>query len=48
MSPNDVRELEDMNLIPDESGGNTYMCNGNMKSIADVKSAGEGGSEKVE
>lgn len=30
MSPNDVRTLEDMNLIPDEKGGNQYMVNGNM------------------
>ena len=33
MSPNDVRELEDMNLIPDELGGNRYLCNGNMIDI---------------
>ena len=30
MSPNDVRMLENMNLIPDELGGNRYLCNGNM------------------
>ncbi|MBR5990525.1 MAG: phage portal protein, partial [Bacilli bacterium] len=30
MSPNDVRSLENLDLIPDESGGNTYMVNGNM------------------
>ena len=36
MSPNDVRELEDMNLIPDELGGNRYLCNGNMISIGDA------------
>lgn len=36
MSPNDVRELENMDLIPDELGGNKYMCNGNMIDIADV------------
>lgn len=37
MSPNDVRTLEDMDLIPDELGGNRYMCNGNM---VDISSAG--------
>ena len=37
MSPNDVRELENMDLIPDELGGNRYMCNGNM---VDIGSAG--------
>jgi HK97 family phage portal protein len=30
MSPNDVRELENMDLIPDELGGNLYMTNGNL------------------
>lgn len=34
MCPNDVRELEDMNLIPDELGGNKFMCNGNMTDLA--------------
>jgi len=33
MSPNDVRSLESMNPIPDEDGGNSYICNGNMISI---------------
>ncbi len=36
LSPNDVRELENMDLIPDELGGNRYMCNGNMIDIRDV------------
>lgn len=30
MSPNDVRRLENMDLIPDELGGNRYLCNGGM------------------
>lgn len=30
MSPNDIHQLEDMDLIPDELGGNLYMVNGNM------------------
>ena len=30
MSPNDCRDLEGMDLIPDELGGNKYMVNGNM------------------
>jgi HK97 family phage portal protein len=34
MSPNDVRELENMDLIPEELGGNRYLCNGNMIDIA--------------
>jgi HK97 family phage portal protein len=30
LCPNDVREFENMNLIPDEKGGFTYMVNGSM------------------
>jgi HK97 family phage portal protein len=30
MNANDIRKLEDMNLIPDEIGGNEYFVNGNM------------------
>ncbi|MCM1381311.1 MAG: phage portal protein, partial [Muribaculaceae bacterium] len=30
MSPNDVRTLENLDLIPEEKGGNLYMVNGNM------------------
>ena len=33
-----VRELENMDLIPDELGGNRYLCNGNM---IDIGSAGK-------
>lgn len=36
MSPNDVRALECLDLIPDEQGGNKYMCNGNMIDLASV------------
>ncbi len=36
LSPNDCRSLEDLDLIPDELGGNKYMCNGNMIDIASV------------
>lgn len=30
LSANDIRELEDMNHIPAEQGGDTYLVNGNM------------------
>lgn len=40
MSANDIRELENMNPIPDEEGGNTYLCNGNMIPISAVASGG--------
>ena len=36
MSPNDVRSLENMNPIPSDEGGNTYMVNGNMLKLKDV------------
>ena len=36
MSPNDIRALECLDLIPDEQGGNKYMCNGNMIDLASV------------
>ena len=36
MSPNCVRELENMNQIPVEQGGSTFMVNGNMVSLRDV------------
>lgn len=39
MSPNDVRELENLDLIPDELGGNKYMVNGNMVDLANVGAA---------
>ena len=30
LSANDIRELEDMNRIPSEEGGDLYLVNGNM------------------
>lgn len=36
LSPNDVRALENMNLIPDEEGGNLYLINGNMTKLKDA------------
>ena len=37
LSANDIRELEDMNRLPDGSGGDRYLVNGNM---VDITSAG--------
>lgn len=34
LSANDIRELENMNPIPEEEGGDKYLVNGNMISIA--------------
>jgi HK97 family phage portal protein len=36
MSANDIRELEDMNAIPEEFGGNLYLCNGSMSRLQDA------------
>ena len=44
-SPNDVRELEEMNPIPDEKGGNRYMCNGNMIDIGSIRNGGNNKDE---
>lgn len=36
MSPNDIRKLENMDLIPDEDGGNVYMVNGTMMKLSQI------------
>lgn len=48
MSPNDVRELENLDLIPDELGGNKYMVNGNMVDLANVGAAYNGNQDRAE
>jgi HK97 family phage portal protein len=40
-SVNDVRALEDMNLLPAEEGGDLHFVNGNMVKLADVGAAYE-------
>lgn len=35
-SANDIREMENMNPIPDEQGGNLYLINGAMTKLADA------------
>ena len=35
-SINEIRELEDMNRIPAEQGGDDYLCNGNMTELGDA------------
>lgn len=35
-SANDIREMENMNPIPDEEGGNMYLINGAMTKLADA------------
>lgn len=36
LSANDIREMEDMNPLPDEEGGNLYLINGNMCKLVDA------------
>lgn len=36
MSANDIRELEDMNRIPAELGGDLYLCNGSFTKLQDA------------
>ena len=36
LSSNDIREMEDMNLIPAEEGGDLYLINGNMTKLKDA------------
>jgi HK97 family phage portal protein len=36
MSSNDIRELENLNRIPEELGGDLYLVNGNMTKLADA------------
>lgn len=33
MSANDIRDLDDQDLIPEEEGGNAYLANGNLRSL---------------
>lgn len=44
MSANDIREMEDLNPIPDEEGGNLYLINGNMTKLKDAGLFSKGGS----
>ena len=43
LSANDIRKLEDMDLIPEEEGGDLYLVNGNMAKLKDAGAAYEQG-----
>lgn len=47
MSANDIRELENMNPISDENGGNAYMVNGNMIPISVANTPRENAAYQV-
>ena len=48
MSANDIRELEDLDRIPAENGGDLYLVNGNMMPLKDAGAAYEKKIEKEE
>ena len=50
MSANDIRELENMNPIPDEEGGNLCLINGNLTKLKDAGLFGQpaGGNDNNE
>jgi len=49
MCPNDVRKLENMDLIPEEEGGNIFMVNGTMTPLRSCgASYGLGGGDSGE
>ena len=49
MSANDIRELENLDRIPAEQGGDLYLINGNMTKLEDAGIfAADGGSERSE
>jgi hypothetical protein len=42
MSANDIRELENLDRIPAEEGGDLYLVNGNMIRLDGIRSAPAG------
>ena len=48
MSANDIRELEDMNMLSEEEGGNLYLVNGSFTKLADAGAFANQNSEKEE
>ncbi len=43
LSANDIREMENMNPIPEEEGGNLYLINGNLTKLKDAGLFGKTG-----
>ena len=48
LSANDIREMEDLNPIPDEEGGNLYLINGNMTKLKDAGLFAKGSADVTE
>ena len=45
MSANDIRELENLDRIPEEAGGDLYLINGNMTKLEDAGIFAAGASD---
>ena len=39
LSPNEIRSLDNMDLVPDNLGGNLYLVNGSMQKLSDAGAA---------
>ena len=48
LSANDIREMENMNPIPDEEGGNLYLINGNLCKLRDAGLFGKNGGNDTD
>ena len=48
MSANDIRELENLDRIPEEDGGDLYLINGNMTKLSDAGIFAASGQESEE
>lgn len=48
LSSNDIREMEDMNRIPVEQGGDLYLINGNMTKLQDAGAFANTNRQKTE
>lgn len=48
MSANDIRQLENLDMIPDEEGGNLYLINGSMTKLKDAGAFAKKGTEDGE
>ena len=45
MSANDIRQLENLDMIPGEEGGNLYLINGSMTKLKDAGAFAKKGTE---
>ena len=48
LSPNDIRSLENMDLIPDELGGNLYLVNGSMTKLQNAGAFAQTANQETE